>query len=602
MSNTDNKKVSLFSKLRYIFDRKQKGQLVILAVLILFGGIFETFSISMMIPVMAGIINQDKLQSAIEDNKVLRIIAESLNLGTGSELAAKLTVCLIVLFLVKNAYQIFLIYRQNTFITRARNDMISRVMREFLNRPYEDYLGADIPTVFRITDSDIPRTFTLMLSLLSLSTELVVSMGLGMVLIITDPILTVICVFVFVALTLFNTKVLKPKLNKTGKENQETQSRIAKWRLQAIYGLKDVKVLNRQDFFIRNYYESGKVGADLARDYSVLNNMPRTLIETVFVAVVLLYVLFFKLNSNGVQNAGDVDKLIIALGLVATRLMPAVNRINTYIAEIAYNQYSLDFVYNNLTDSMKMDKAMRAERAAIAGPELHLEKDIEIKDITFAYPDAETNIFTGANMIVPKGKSVGIIGPSGAGKSTVVDIILGLLHVQSGEILCDGSNIFSNYDSWLAQIGYIPQTIYMVDESIRENIAFGIDADKIDEDRIWEVMEEAQLADFVKSLPEGLDTKIGDRGVRLSGGQRQRIGIARALYHNPEILVFDEATSALDNETEAAVMEAVNSFHGKKTMIIIAHRLNTIENCDIIYEVKDEKITQTTLEGRNVIH
>ncbi|MBR4357737.1 MAG: ABC transporter ATP-binding protein [Butyrivibrio sp.] len=602
MSNTDNKKVSLFSKLRYIFDRKQKGQLVILAVLILFGGIFETFSISMMIPVMAGIINQDKLQSAIEDNKVLRIIAESLNLGTGSELAAKLTVCLIVLFLVKNAYQIFLIYRQNTFITRARNDMISRVMREFLNRPYEDYLGADIPTVFRITDSDIPRTFTLMLSLLSLSTELVVSMGLGMVLIITDPILTVICVFVFVALTLFNTKVLKPKLNKTGKENQETQSRIAKWRLQAIYGLKDVKVLNRQDFFIRNYYESGKVGADLARDYSVLNNMPRTLIETVFVAVVLLYVLFFKLNSNGVQNAGDVDKLIIALGLVATRLMPAVNRINTYIAEIAYNQYSLDFVYNNLTDSMKMDKAMRAERAAIAGPELHLEKEIEIKDITFAYPDAETNIFTGANMVVPKGKSVGIIGPSGAGKSTVVDIILGLLHVQSGEILCDGSNIFSNYDSWLAQIGYIPQTIYMVDESIRENIAFGIDADKIDEDRIWEVMEEAQLADFVKSLPEGLDTKIGDRGVRLSGGQRQRIGIARALYHNPEILVFDEATSALDNETEAAVMEAVNSFHGKKTMIIIAHRLNTIENCDIIYEVKDEKITQTTLEGRNVIH
>lgn len=602
MSNTDNKKVSLFSKLRYIFDRKQKGQLVILAVLILFGGIFETFSISMMIPVMAGIINQDKLQSAIEDNKVLRIIAESLNLGTGSELAAKLTVCLIVLFLVKNAYQIFLIYRQNTFITRARNDMISRVMREFLNRPYEDYLGADIPTVFRITDSDIPRTFTLMLSLLSLSTELVVSMGLGMVLIITDPILTVICVFVFVALTLFNTKVLKPKLNKTGKENQETQSRIAKWRLQAIYGLKDVKVLNRQDFFIRNYYESGKVGADLARDYSVLNNMPRTLIETVFVAVVLLYVLFFKLNSNGVQNAGDVDKLIIALGLVATRLMPAVNRINTYIAEIAYNQYSLDFVYNNLTDSMKMDKAMRAERAAIAGPELHLEKEIEIKDITFAYPDSETNIFSGASMVVPKGKSVGIIGPSGAGKSTVVDIILGLLHVQSGEILCDGSNIFSNYDSWLAQIGYIPQTIYMVDESIRENIAFGIDAEKIDEDRIWEVMEEAQLADFVRSLPEGLDTKIGDRGVRLSGGQRQRIGIARALYHNPEILVFDEATSALDNETEAAVMEAVNSFHGKKTMIIIAHRLNTIENCDIIYEVKDEKITQTTLEGRNVIH
>ncbi|WP_026514494.1 ABC transporter ATP-binding protein [Butyrivibrio sp. LB2008] len=599
MSNTDNKKVSLFSKLRYIFDRKQKGQLVVLAVLILIGGIFETFSVSMMIPVMTGILDPNAMQDVIEKYSALKRIVKFFNLGVDAEFAKKLAVAMIILFFVKNVYQIFLIHRQNTFITRARNDMISRVMREFLNRPYEDYLGADIPTVFRITDSDIPRTFTLMLSLLSLATELIVSIGLGAVILIMQPMMTIICVIVFILLTLFNSKLLKPRLNKIGKENQETQSRIAKWRLQAIYGLKDVKVLNRQDFFIRNYYESGKVGADLARDYAVMNNIPRILIETIFVTVILVYVLFSMLTSG---NTKDVLAQLTAIGLAAVRIMPAVNRINTYLAEIAYNQYSLDFVYNNLTDSMKTDKAMRAERAAIAGPELHLEKEIEIKDITFAYPDAETNIFTGANMVVPKGKSVGIIGPSGAGKSTVVDIILGLLHVQSGEILCDGSNIFSNYDSWLAQIGYIPQTIYMVDESIRENIAFGIDADKIDEDRIWEVMEEAQLADFVKSLPEGLDTKIGDRGVRLSGGQRQRIGIARALYHNPEILVFDEATSALDNETEAAVMEAVNSFHGKKTMIIIAHRLNTIENCDIIYEVKDEKITQTTLEGRNVIH
>lgn len=599
MSNTDNKKVSLFSKLRYIFDRKQKGQLVVLAVLILIGGIFETFSVSMMIPVMTGILDPNAMQDVIEKYSALKRIVKFFNLGVDAEFAKKLAVAMIILFFIKNVYQIFLIHRQNTFITRARNDMISRVMREFLNRPYEDYLGADIPTVFRITDSDIPRTFTLMLSLLSLATELIVSIGLGAVILIMQPMMTIICVIVFILLTLFNSKLLKPRLNKIGKENQETQSRIAKWRLQAIYGLKDVKVLNRQDFFIRNYYESGKVGADLARDYAVMNNIPRILIETIFVTVILVYVLFSMLTSG---NTKDVLAQLTAIGLAAVRIMPAVNRINTYLAEIAYNQYSLDFVYNNLTDSMKMDKAMRAERAAIAGPELHLEKEIEIKDITFAYPDAETNIFSGASMVVPKGKSVGIIGPSGAGKSTVVDIILGLLHVQSGEILCDGSNIFSNYDSWLAQIGYIPQTIYMVDESIRENIAFGIDADKIDEDRIWEVMEEAQLADFVKSLPEGLDTKIGDRGVRLSGGQRQRIGIARALYHNPEILVFDEATSALDNETEAAVMEAINSFHGKKTMIIIAHRLNTIENCDIIYEVKDEKITQTTLEGRNVIH
>ena len=595
----DAKKVSLFTKLNYIFDRKQKGQLVILAVLILIGGVFETLGVSMILPVVSVILSPDALHRNIAKVPQLQNLINTLGLNNDKKLAIVLLVSIIAIFAIKNMFLLFLIKKQNSFINKARNDMISRVMREFLNRPYEDYLGADIPTVFRITDSDIPRTFTLMMALLSLSTELVVSVFLGAVLFYVNWQMTTLILLVLLVLTFFITKVLKPKLNEIGQRNQETQSRIAKWRLEAIYGLKDVKVLNRQDFFIRNYYESGKVGANIATSYSVLNGLPRLLIETVFIAVVLTYILYYLLIGG---NMNELIPQITAFGVAAMRIMPSVNRINTYLAEIAYNQYSLEFVYDNLTESMKSDKAMRAERASIAGPELHLQDKIELKDITFSYPDSDVNILTGANMVVPKGKSIGIMGPSGAGKSTVVDILLGLLHVSGGEVLCDGSNIFSNYESWLAQVGYIPQSIYLVDESIRDNIAFGIDADRIDDERIWEVMEEAQLAEFVKSLPDGLDTKIGDRGVRLSGGQRQRIGIARALYHNPEILVFDEATSALDNETEAAVMEAINSFHGKKTMVIIAHRLNTIENCDIIYEVKDEKIFETTLEGRTVIH
>ena len=594
----DSKKVSLLAKINYIFDKKQKGQLVVLAVLILIGGVFETLGVSMMLPVVSTIIVPDSLHEFIEKHRIVQDVVEATGLTDDRKLSAALLIIMVSLFVIKNIYLLFLIHRQNTFVARARNDMISRVMREFLNRPYEDYLGADIPTVFRITDSDIPRVFSLMLAMLSMATELVVSVFLGAVLLFVNWQMTVLMVVVLFIMTFISVKLLKPRLNDIGRKNQETQSRIAKWRIQAIYGLKDVKVLNRQDFFIRNYYESGKVGANIARDYAVLNSVPRLMIETVFMATVILYILVYILNG------GDATKLIpqlTAFGVAAIRIMPSANRINTYMTEIAYNQYSLDYVYENLTESMKTDKAMRAERAAIAGPALHLEKEIELKGITFAYPDSDVRIFENANMMVKKGQSVGIMGPSGAGKSTIVDILLGLLHVQSGEILCDGSNIFSNYDSWLSQIGYIPQSIYLVDESIRDNIAFGIDANEIDEARIWEVMEEAQLADFVRTLPEGLDTTIGDRGVRLSGGQRQRIGIARALYHNPEILVFDEATSALDNETEAAVMEAINSFHGKKTMVIIAHRLNTIANCDVIYEVKDGKISPTSLEGRTVI-
>ena len=501
MSNT--KKVSLLAKINYIFDKKQKGQLVLLAVLILIGGVFETLGVSMMVPVVSTILVPESLHEFIGRHEFLQDIVNFFNLNSDTKLACSLLILMILLFVIKNSYLLFLIHRQNTFVARARNDMISRVMREFLNRPYEDYLGADIPTVFRITDSDIPRVFSLILAMLSLSTEHVVSTCLGIVLLFVNWQMTVLMIVVLLVMTFISVKVLKPKLNTIGRRNQETQSSIAKWRIQAIYGLKDVKVLNRQDFFIRNYYESGKVGANIARDYAVLNSVPRLMIETVFMAAVLLFILMY------IVNGGDVSLLIpqlTAFGVAAVRIMPSANRINTYITEIAYEQYSLDFVYENLTESMKTDKAMRAERMAIAGPALSLKDKIELKDITFAYPDADKNIFTKANMVIPKGKSVGIMGPSGAGKSTVVDILLGLLHVKSGEILCDGNNIFSNYESWLAQIGYIPQTIYLVDESIRENIAFGIDADEIDDKRIWEVMEEAQLADFVRTLPEGLDT------------------------------------------------------------------------------------------------
>ncbi len=594
------KKTSLFQKLNYIFDKKQKGSFVVLAVMILIGGVFETLGVSMLIPAVNAIMQPDLVREKIEKFPAIsHFLTQDLQLNTDAKLLCALFGFLIGLYVVKNLYLLLLAYKQNRFIARARNDMISRVMREFLNRPYEEYLGADIPTVFRITDGDIPHTFSLVLALLQLMTECVVSLFLVIYLIRVNWQMTLLLMLVLALLTLWNARVLKKKLNAIGKRNQDIQSRIAKWRIQSIYGLKDVKVLNRQDFFIRNYYESGKVGAELATRYAVLNNLPHLVIETIFMATILGFMM--ALLTSG-QNLSAFLPQLMAFGVAAIRVMPSANRINTYMTEIAYEQPSLDFVYENLTDAMKTNKKMAAERAKVAGGALHLEKEIRLEGITFRYPDGDRNIFTDASMVIPKGKSVGIKGASGAGKSTIVDILLGLLHVQKGKITCDGANIFSNYESWLSQIGYIPQSIYLIDESIRDNIAFGIDEREIDDARIREVAAEAQLLEFIDSLPEGLDTKIGDRGVRLSGGQRQRIGIARALYHNPEILVFDEATSALDNETEAALMGAINSFHGRKTMIIIAHRLNTIENCDLIYEVKGEKITRSSLNGETVYH
>lgn len=585
-------KTNLFGKINYIFDRKQKIQLGLLGVMIFVGGLLETLGVGGMIPVVNALLMPEKLKEFIDEYEILQRLCSLLHIEDIGQLTMALLIGLMAIYVIKNLYVLLLTYKQNSFITQNRNKMISRVMAEFLNRPYEKYLGADIPTVFRITDSDIPQTFSLILAMLHLASEVVVSFLIFLVLLWQNVVMTLFIIAIFGIMTLFIIKVLKPKLNKIGAKNQEIQSRIAKWRIQATYGLKDVKVLNREEFFVRNYFETGKVGADVARNYAVLNNLPRLMIETVFIVSILSFIAIY---INGGGDVASIMTTIAAFGVAAIRVLPSVNRINTYITEIAYTEPSLNFVYENLQEGMKTD-AMLAERKANSQVEkLSLKKQIELNHVSFHYPDSDKYIFKDAHMIVPRGKSVGIIGASGAGKSTIVDVLLGLLHAQEGEITCDGVNIFKNYESWLAQVGYIPQSIYLIDESIRDNIAFGIDRDKISDERIWEVLEEAQLKEFIEELPDGLDTTIGDRGVRLSGGQRQRIGIARALYNDPEILVFDEATSALDNDTEAAVMEAVNSFQGKKTMIIIAHRLNTIEKCDIIYKVENMKLIQTTL-------
>lgn len=588
------KKTSIFKKLTSVLDKKQKHTMVWLGVMIFFGGILETLGVSAMIPVVTAIVSPDKMAEYINRFEFLGNICKALNIDVtkGNSITIALIVLLIFIYIFKNLYLLLLARKQSTFISHTRNVMISRVLREFLNRPYEDYLGTDIPTIFRITDSDIPQMITLMLAMLNLATEAVVSFLIFLLLLFQDVKLTIFIIAVFGILTLIVAKVIKPKLNRIGTNNQQVQSRIAKWRIEAIYGLKDVKVLNREDFFIRNYYETGYTGANIARDYAVLNNLPRLMIEAVFIISVLTYVAFY------ISGEGDIEAMLTTMttfAVAAVRVLPSVNRVNTYLTEIAYTEPSLNYVYENLQEGMKLDTPMRASIKKEIDKPLILQDKIELKDIVYHYPNSEQLIFDHASMVVNRGQSVGIMGSSGAGKSTIVDILLGLLRAQEGTITCDGIDIFKNYESWLSQIGYIPQTIYLVDESIRDNIAFGIDADRIDEDRIWEVLREAQLDEFIKFLPEGLDTTIGERGVRLSGGQRQRIGIARALYNNPDILVFDEATSALDNETEAAVMEAVDAFRGKKTMVIIAHRLNTIEKCDVIYKVEDGKLKETSL-------
>ena len=333
------------------------------------------------------------------------------------------------------------------------------------------------------------------------------------------------------------------------------------------------------------YVKCGKGYVEAVQKYNLYNNIPKLLIETVCVISMMGYMIYMTASGG---SSDDMVTTLTAFAAAALVLLPCVNRVNNQINNISYFEPFFMGVSDNLQDEISSEKTDMTF-AADTVEKINMADQIELKGIVYAYPNTEKLIFDKADMIIPIGSSVGIVGTSGAGKSTVVDILLGLLKVHEGEILADGVNVLGQYRSFLKNVGYIPQMIFMLDDTIRRNVAFGVPEDKIDEERLWEVLKEAQLDAFIKTLPDGLETTIGERGIRLSGGQRQRIGIARALYNNPEVLILDEATSALDNDTEAAIMESINRLQGKKTLVIIAHRLQTIEKCDIIYRVENGK-------------
>ena len=368
-----------------------------------------------------------------------------------------------------------------------------------------------------------------------------------------------------------------------------------KWLIQGITGIKEIKVGGKEDFFRDNFEISGKKYISAEKWRTVFSNIPRLMIEMVSVCSTLAFIAFM------IYKGREIETLVPTLGafaMAAMKLMPSANRIVAGINQVVFQLPSLNKLLEDIEmfeEDEKKYSSYRKNNSDKALKALTFNDKIELKNITYSYQNSDRLILDKANMIIPIGKSIGIVGASGSGKTTAVDILLGILLAKEGEVLTDGINVMEHYSEWLSNIGYIPQSIFMLDDDIKSNVAFGVKKEEQDEERVWEALREAQLESFVRGLKDGIHTQIGERGMRLSGGQKQRIGIARALYSNPAVLVFDEATSALDSETEAAVMSSINSLHGKKTMIIIAHRLQTIKECDMVYRVGDGKIVEENL-------
>ena len=588
MSKTGEKKrESLFSKLGYIFDKRDKWKLAFLLGAIVVGSFLELLAVMVFMPFIE--ILQDS--SAVRKTWYLKMVYDLLGFQSVKQFMLLLTVTIIVIYVVKNVYLIL----EKSYIFRFSYNMqmkISiRLLSAYMKEPYTFHLNNNIAILQRSLQEDTSRFMQVILYSLELGAELVVCLVLVVYLLIISKSITIIVLgfmLVFVGGFLLVSRKYSRRL---GLENQGYQGKIFQWMNQALGGIKEIKILEREKYFTdeyRKYWEKYAKGLRIARTISIL---PKYTVEAVAMTGMLIAIMV-KLIFGEADMIYYVSQLA-TFAVAAMRLMPSVGRINEHATNALYAFPSVELVYHDLREiEAYIEKQDEEQRES----DWRLQECIRVQGVSYRYPNTEERVLEDVNFSIRKGTTVAFIGSTGSGKTTMVDIILGLLTPQKGTIMADRINVHEKPKTFHAQVGYIPQTIYLSDDTIRNNIAFGVRQEKIDEAAVIAALEKAQLKEFVDSLPRGLDTLVGDRGVRLSGGQRQRIGIARALYHDPEILVLDEATSALDNETESAVMEAIEHLQGMKTMLIIAHRLTTIRNVDVIYEVAGGKVKEKSKE------
>lgn len=568
---------SLTKEVLKLLNNKQKKELVLLFFVMIIGSIFESVSVSLVLPLVSAIESTNSWNS----NLFSKTVCSTLHITTQKDYVIMLVLSLIVIFFVKNIFLFFEKNYQNRYVSKVKIDIRKKLMNILMKKDYEYFVNTNPSEIIRTINSDSSESFRLLENILIFFTEFIVCFVLAISLIIMSPLMSLIMIIALGLEALILTKVIRPYMNRLGETIIEEYVTTEKWLYSCINGIKSIKVTDKSEFFISNYINEIIKCFDIERKQANVSALPRMFIETFTIVFVLIYVLIYIINGG---KLSELIPVLSAFAVAAVRLLPCVSSITTTVNDSTYRIPALNRTLEYLKDLDIVDNHI------VNGEKVNFESTIELKNISFKYSKSNKYIIKNASMSIYEGESVGIVGKSGAGKTTSIDILLGLLKPESGGVYIDGVNIEDNMHSWLEQLAYIPQQIYLMDTSIRENVAFGVNKNDVSDEKVWNALKEAQLEEYVQSLPDGLDTNVGERGVRLSGGQIQRMGIARALYNNPKVLVFDEATSSLDNDTEKAIMESIDSLKGKKTMIIIAHRLSTIENCDVIYKVENRKI------------
>ncbi|SFD66899.1 ABC-type multidrug transport system, ATPase and permease component [Lentibacillus persicus] len=576
-------------KLFKLFTRREKKKLIMLFMMMIVAAILETAGIGLIAPFVGLVTNPE----IIQEQPILSYVYELLGFNSSTAFIIFAVIMLLSVFVLKNLYLLLFNYAQFRVVLNQQVKLSRDLFKEYLTKPYAFHLQRNSADLLRNVNGEVSKVFQgIIISSFQLFTELLIIFCIVSLLLVTAPVATLAAsallggsVYIFFA-------VIRKKISRLGKEQQRVSGTMIQWVNQGLGASKEVKVSGKESFFINSYTGQSQIKANNSRYMKMLEQAPRYFIETLLVSVVLITMLIIVFQGTGTT---ELISTMALFAMAAFRLMPSITRVVSLSATIRYSQPALEVVYEDLIKSKQKEAGLvnKADTAIVNKGDRAFTDSISLNDVSFRYPDQHELAVDGVSLTIPIGQSAAFVGESGAGKTTLVDIILGLFTPEKGNVLLDGESIHSNKALWQQKIGYIPQFIFLSDDTIRGNVAFGIDQDKIDDQEVWRALEQAQLKEFVEWLPDKLDTSVGEGGVRLSGGQRQRIGIARALYNNPEILFMDEATSALDNDTEKEIMKAIDGLKGEKTLIIIAHRLSTIENCDLVFKINNGRLIST---------
>lgn len=574
--------MGLAKKIFSILNPIERKKAYVLIFLMLLGIVFETLSIGLIIPMISVLMTKDA-------KSYLYLFPDAvsswLNTYSHIQLILAFLFFMVCVYILKAIFLSFLAWFQTVFAYGIQARVSKQLLSSYLHQPYCYHLQKNSAQLIFNTTS-LPNFLAAgILHGASLMTEAFLVLFICLLLLKVEFTGTLIAIGLLSIFAYTLHKIIGKNATSWGRTYALHEGMRIQKIQQALGGIKEILVLRRANSFIDSYDSDNKKSHVVAGYQVISQNISRLILEAVAIVSVMGLIVFMLLSGN---SSTIVIATVSLFAAAAFRLMPSANRIIQSLQTLRYHSSHISDLYNEIF-ALPIGKSLSTPNADISTP---FKTSIQLEEVSFTYPGSNQLSLNNINLTVNKGQAIGIIGPSGSSKSTLIDLLLALFEPQSGKFTVDGEPVQGNLLGWRKLIGYVPQSIYLSDETLLQNIAFGISLDAIDEGLVWDALRAAQLSEYVRSLPLGLMTIIGERGVRLSGGQRQRIGIARALYHGPEVLILDEATSALDGATEQEVISAINGLHGVKTIIMVAHRLSTVSNCDWIYQLDNGVIVE----------